>query len=842
MTDKKEPKDTIFKHPVVEFKVYPGKEGREVKDVRIIIDQSDSPDDFVATETFIESLSNTAKNDANEKLTREERKKANNELRKHHSEKIYFKPFHRKTEKRLKKMLESFGIEEYNHYKDIIAQRNEIKDQKANLDKLKETHEKEAKEHEERLGHISIPAENKTAIFNPTDYAMLSEFPKPSDYKALNFSTEAKRNVDYANKRFAKGIGISPQVNRVQFKNEYFHKFIDREFLLKNKYIHDNAEKYKAAFKKSSHKFGSNLNTIVEEDEEDEEDEERGGGKKRFAGGSYRPVSYETFILDNFKENIDHVKQISDYETETKKDDTRISAPLETGVMVYVQLKGPDTMEATISKYIGYAVKDATENTKCAAPINTAKLYGKENKCENFYTVTYYSNELSEKIYSDSNSKPIAVPQSRIKIINDSLVARLNDEINIPFTNVNYFNFLHMVKYALTKISIFGSKWSIGYILSELKEGMEEDEFKELLKFQYPDIGKLINGFLSDLYEQLPKNFAKNTMNALQMKRYVKEQENYEKKINDNTKTFEGGVTRKRKHYFKKTIKNKGGGEISKFRGYVRQGYLYTTFLYSLLTKFIDTSNIYENPKLEEAFSKDPDDEIFKHQRVPLYIVVEQFRFLLMAYAVCENETFGNFIKKKHHDKLINTCFDFIETHDGKNVTLLETTIDILRIDDDIHKKPNKLIYINGKIHELITVISNHPSFNSKKDEIGKLFEEAAKQMFTHYTDKIFKDRTAPIFIAAIIPIIRKWYPLRVLIYKQHNGNSNISSDVKNPDDSNGYSKNNHLSAPPPINIQTKINNLKRRQLTTSYEQPPINIQTRINNLKRRQLTNSYEQ
>ncbi|NDB86327.1 MAG: hypothetical protein EB127_27065, partial [Alphaproteobacteria bacterium] len=138
---------------------------------------------------------------------------------------------------------------------------------------------------------------------------------------------------------------------------------------------------------------------------------------------------------------------------------------------------------------------------------------------------------------------------------------------------------------------------------------------------------------------------------------------------------------------------------------------------------------------------------------------------------------------------------------------------------DDIHKKPNKLIYINGKIHELITVISNHPSFNSKKDEIGKLFEEAAKQMFTHYTDKIFKDRTAPIFIAAIIPIIRKWYPLRVLIYKQHNGNSNISSDVKNPDDSNGYSKNNHLSAPPPINIQTRINNLKRRQLTNSYEQ-----------------------
>jgi hypothetical protein len=826
----------IHKYPVVEFKVYPGEKDKEVKDIRILVNESDFPDDFTSTEKFIESVANTAKNDADELLTREDRKKKNDEFHPHHTEKIYFKPFRAKTEKRLKKALESFGIDDYYHYKDIIDQRNAIKAEKAELDQLKETRKTELEEHKKQLGLVSVPAENETAIFNPTDYAMLSEFPKPPDYKSLNFSTESKRNLDYVMKRFKNGIGISPQVNRVQFKNEYFRRFIDREFLWENKYIsyRDEIREHRervATLPKSSRfvnetkpprhkadqtiadlqknpdndnkvqKFekratGRTLGTIEETDEET--DEEKDGGGNRFSGGSYRPLKYREFTDEKISQILNGIKQISDYETETKKDDTRISAPLEKGVMVYVQLKGADTMEATISKYIGYAAKDATGSTKCVAPINTAKLYGKENKCDNFYIVTYYSNELSEKNYSDSNNKPIAVPQSRIKIINDSLVARLNDEINVPFTNVNYFNFLHMVKYALTKISILGSKWYIGSILSELGSKMNNDEaFKNSLKFQHPDIRKQVSDFLSQFKSPFPGNFIESSKNALLGKRNPNEQAKINKAIYANKYAFPTGGTRKRKHYFKKTRKNKGG-DANDYRGDKQQKILLENPLYILLSQFIDTSNIYENPKLEEAFSKDADDEIFKHQRVPLYIIVEQFRFLLMAYAVCkgisttelmlmiDDNSKLNKLNKSYKDTLItlshyldprkNKSIRYVELiqycigimhrfsqHSKRGVTFLETTMDI------DGKKRNFLIFINGKIHELIETISSHESFNSKKEEIGKLFEEAAKQMFTHYTDKIFEKPTddLPVFIETIVTIIRKSYPMRVLKFNR---------------------------------------------------------------------------
>jgi hypothetical protein len=688
-------KDEIFQYPVVELKIYPGKEGQEVEDIRVVINQRDFPDDFATTDYFLKSVANSVKNDADEFMTNEDRKKANNEYHSHHTEKIYFKPFHRKTEKRLKRALESFGIEEYNHYKDIIEQRNAIKAEKEKLKVLKETQKKETEKHEERLGYISIPVENEKMIFNPADYAMLSEFPKPSDYKALNFSTEAKRNVNYANKRFANGIGISPQVDRVQFKNEYFRPFIDREFLLKNKYIHDNAENSKKdeeAFEKSSRKPGSKLDTIVEETD---------GGKKRFAGGSYRPVSYGTFIVDNFKDNIDHVKQISDYETETKKDDTRISAPLETGVMVYVQLKGPDTMEATISKYIGYAVKDATGNTKCAAPINTAKLYGKENKCENFYTVKYYDGSDEDKDYRDvTRNKPIAVPQSRIKVINDSLVARLNDEINIPFENRDFFNFLHMVKYALTKMSSFTDKWNVKFILSKLKS--------------------MIKISIEEKAKKEKEEYAKNEKN----------------KGNTNRGPFSNGGTRRRKKYLRKTRKN-GGGTIT------------TNPMYKLLSKYIDTSNITDNA----------DDPYYQQQRIPVYVVMKQLHFLIFIAqfitTTVKSETRVNFIVTN-----LEKGEAFKDT-----LPSIKGRIDNLSKETSIFIDNTELTKINKEICDFINAITRHETFSNYKTNLSELtssIEEMVKTMYEYYTKKILGengDVAVSSFIDTFIEVLNKAYP-----------------------------------------------------------------------------------
>ena len=105
----------IMKYPVVELKIYPGTNG-EAEDIRVMVNQADFPDDITAADFLLKSYTNTANNDANETMTDVDKRMANADYHKHHSEKIYFKPYRRRTAKTLAKSLEKFGIEDYNRY------------------------------------------------------------------------------------------------------------------------------------------------------------------------------------------------------------------------------------------------------------------------------------------------------------------------------------------------------------------------------------------------------------------------------------------------------------------------------------------------------------------------------------------------------------------------------------------------------------------------------------------------------------------------------------------------------------------------------------------------------
>jgi hypothetical protein len=693
-------KDNILKYPVVELKVYPGKSG-EVEDIRVMVNQSDFPDDITAANYLLKSYTNTANNDANETMTTEDRRKANAEYHKHHTEKIYFKPYHRKTAKTLLRSLEKFGIEDYRDWDSILKARKEIEKGKADLEKLKETQKKETEKHTERLGDISIPVDNKSMIIDTRNYAMNAEFVVPNDYKSLNFSTESKRNLDYAMKRFKNGIGISPQVNRVQFKNEYFRPFIDVGFLRKNKYISNrdvrdilrkhNKRVHQTLNRIDKHnptlnridKHTPTLNRIDEEGEEDQE-----GVMK---GGAYRPISLEEFVSKKFLEKINEYNKVLDYEREKELDQNRISPPILWGTLINVQLDNGSTMEATIDNYIGYASVAADGNTKCAAPINTAKLYGKENKCDNFYIVTYYAEEgdkLSEKIYSDnSTGKPIAVPQSRIKIINDSLVERLNDEINIPFTNVNFFNFLHMVKYALTKMSTFTDAWNVKYILSILK--------------------------------------SKSLNNAVSYSDNDTQEEDSDSDIEEEGGSHNNGGTRRRKKHLRKTRKN-GGGTIT------------ANPLYKLLNKYIDTSNITDTP----------DEPGFIMQRIPIYVVIEQLRFLTII---------AKFIQDSNNKFQMNKILLFNNINERIKILSSNKTAAIF-VDS------NELPKINDEIRAFIKSITysgdNILSYKRDWKELLKKIEDWAQLMYKTYTLEIFsKDDAMALFIVRFIRVLNEAYP-----------------------------------------------------------------------------------
>jgi hypothetical protein len=79
---------------------------------------------------------------------------------------------------------------------------------------------------------------------------------------------------------------------------------------------------------------------------------------------------------------------------------------------------------------------------------------------KNYYWVEYFAEGLDQPDYGDGVNRPTAMTtghvvyqypilEDRLKIVNTNTFYKLNDQKNVPFTNVKLFEFLHMYKHVL---------------------------------------------------------------------------------------------------------------------------------------------------------------------------------------------------------------------------------------------------------------------------------------------------------------------------------------------------------------------------------------------------------
>jgi len=358
----------------------------------------------------------------------------------------------------------------------------------------------------------------------------------------------------------------------------------------------------------------------------------------------------------------------------------------------------------------------------------------------------------------------------------DSSFFRFNDEVNVPFTNPLLFNFLHMFKYTLTKSYSKFRFWRTYRILDGLMDILTNTYYLDdntapagqvlykntylyALRRKFTNEVNAMFGILSQKGDedlQVKKICANESIKSFiqQAKSLVSKTEGKNLQLDamneENSGDIgdeesadvpsKGGYTKRRRHFDNKTRKIKGG--------FV----LYTSRLYRILNMHLDTSNIYNygtNPsgsftasvlgtynKLANTATK---------EQVPVYVVKEQIRFLLLALAYLTNktnETFNNIIGCKSYEQLTmfisGLDYGTQEFNTLKTITeesLFETKYNTFISSDQVN--------IHSKIFNLLEI--THGKVNTGSTDITyvkKIFTHAANLMFYKHTENLFQDPT----------------------------------------------------------------------------------------------------
>jgi len=211
--------------------------------------------------------------------------------------------------------------------------------------------------------------------------------------------------------------------------------------------------------------------------------------------------------------------------------------------------------------------------------------------------------------------------------------------------------------------------------------------------------------------------------------------------IETNPSDKQGGYTRKNKRKNNKTRKIKGGV------------WLYATRIYRVLNMHLDTSNIYNYGtktsvwgaasvlgtynKLANTATK---------EQVPVYVVKEQIRFLLLAYSYLKTKDTNKFNKilSSDYDGLTTFILDQdygVELNKFKDMLTKITALD----SSIVEEKYKTFIKSDSTIHSDIYMLLENT--NKLVSYVGGDISRSIKQIFTHASNCMFYKYTQNLFI-----------------------------------------------------------------------------------------------
>jgi hypothetical protein len=531
----------------------------------------------------------------------------------------------------------------------------------------------------------------------------------PLDYDKRNtiFKLMGKGAKFFIQRFFDIGVGTSPQVNRLFFKNQDFKEFIKYDFLQKNEYF--TTEEAYLRFIESDPK-----NTGNQQDK-----------TSKFKAGDFVKVSLNSkSIVNATRKLLSNAKNTFNSEIKHKN-----------------VLGNLTTLE-------GRVIGEPLEKLKSGECYKTIKRYLRRSDCEKYYWIEYKIKNSDGSPQKRMASPPqfnkfritpgyniyqYPVPESHLSMVYSPSNFKLNDELNAPFENDYFFDFLHMFKYTMTKgyskfrfsrvfrmVDILCDELYNTYYTNvdpSVLDGTNKEFVKgsifdkttkeEFIAYKYTYMYALRRTFTNDIikFYGLLNEKGNDYLKKLQkineekidpekdeaiiqtMQSEAKKEEESKQKSNPNEDQHGG----------RSDIENLKKGMTA------RQLYLYTSRVYRILNMHIDTSNIWDE----------------KDENVPRYLENEQRRFLLLAilFFTQEEPSIGEFMSYSY----------------------FQSQVKIKKLDSTYKSETNyELILILQK--EMNSVLGIGDNFN----KLNLLFESCANSMMKKYTQNLFLNPNLP--------------------------------------------------------------------------------------------------
>jgi len=299
-------------------------------------------------------------------------------------------------------------------------------------------------------------------VKNTLTEALTYKYDMPDDYdKNFSFLKEStileKINFLVFERFTDLGVGTSPQIDRLFFKNEDFSQFCSSEYLIQRKY----------ATPQTYLSFITKTNCAAEEAKT----------PSHFRLNS--PLSPGTLVeiktsegkimgkIKKYNDEVDNAKKQDDaYDAWDTEETTRKANIPKRSWSEYMSGKSVEPSTVTIRP-------PATNPPSAPTCKKAIKKLGKEPKCESFYTVEYKTTQGS---WSEMKN----VEQSHMKVFYEPSFFAFNDEYNVPFVNPYFFNFLHMFKYTLSKAFSKFRLWRIYRIIDGIVDIMTNTPYVDV--------------------------------------------------------------------------------------------------------------------------------------------------------------------------------------------------------------------------------------------------------------------------------------------------------------------------------------------------------------------------
>jgi len=288
---------------------------------------------------------------------------------------------------------------------------------------------------------------------------------RPLDYDDKDkFSSQIYRSFKFMGQRlFDLGIGTDPGVNRLFFKNEEYKDFVDPAWLSTTKYEPPNEEKWREWYGGKSDIPQESTST---EGQGDDKEHWFRKGKPLTIGTFVRVVNSSSLVSATTRPIFEgRIKKVIDKDLFKPQSSESSSSNNESNVKPSVkclkQIKVYDGESRGVGLY--------SENYGYISAKKSARTV-----CETFYKLEYpnkFDGKWVEYKYP--------VPESAIRIIYKPSFFEFNDEVNVPFANPYFFEFLHMFKYTMSKAFSKFRFYRVYRILDGLKDQMANTYFQD---------------------------------------------------------------------------------------------------------------------------------------------------------------------------------------------------------------------------------------------------------------------------------------------------------------------------------------------------------------------------